>query len=435
MKAILFIGDDLQPDLEAPQHQLILGGLTLVTRCLRTLARAGVSEIFALAPERDLETLQRDATRDHHFKSQVHWFAHSARYQDATQALKRHVESLPDTAWLLSADRLVTGGLFALPTNETTDVSEEASEEASEDSHLAHAPITSIADESGDVGIFWLDHGLASLLPDAPSPLSALVSPEAPRHIPAKPIWAPVTRRDDFKYAQRQLTRMLRKPMARTADGLTSYWVNRPISLQMSKHLVNTPLTPNHVTAIALLLGLLAAWFVSYGSWFELALGGVLLQVSSIVDGVDGELARMRLTSSRFGEWFDTVSDTVVNISFLAGISHAAYQLSSASYVAYFGISTLVVTIIGVVIIYVDLIRAGKASHNSIEWDFEQGEKTFITRVFSGFALIAKRDTYTLILMCLTIANLPLVAFWVMSIGAMIIGLASVIQKTLHLMR
>jgi phosphatidylglycerophosphate synthase len=222
---------------------------------------------------------------------------------------------------------------------------------------------------------------------------------------------------------------MLRKPMSRSADGLTAYWVNRPISLLMSRYLVNTPFTPNHVTTFGLILGLLAAWFVSYGTWLEIALGGILLQVSSIIDGVDGELARMRLTSSHSGEWFDTICDDVINLSFLSGLGYATWSASGEQWIAYYTAGVVAISLTGVTQLYLELIRDGKASHNNVEWSFERGQTGPMTQVMVGFSWIAKRDTYTLLLMCLTVANLPGVTFWIMSVGALIVGGYTILEK------
>ena len=64
-------------------------------------------------------------------------------------------------------------------------------------------------------------------------------------------------------------------------------------------------ITPNHVTIVAIVVGLVACGLASIGAYAHVALAGVLLQVNSILDSVDGELARLRYQYSKLGQWLD----------------------------------------------------------------------------------------------------------------------------------
>ncbi len=75
------------------------------------------------------------------------------------------------------------------------------------------------------------------------------------------------------------------------------------------------------MTVISTALGFLAAALFPVFP----PLGGVLTQISSILDGVDGELARALNKATKLGAFVDTVLDRFVDSAVMAG---AAYALS-----------------------------------------------------------------------------------------------------------
>lgn len=103
-----------------------------------------------------------------------------------------------------------------------------------------------------------------------------------------------------------------------TYDGIVSRYLNRPFSRPMARALRNTPATPNAVTIFTLLLSAVTAALVAAGANI---IGGVLIQVVSVVDGVDGELARLKNTSSRFGAVLDAVTDRYADALMLGGMT------------------------------------------------------------------------------------------------------------------
>ncbi len=103
-----------------------------------------------------------------------------------------------------------------------------------------------------------------------------------------------------------------------TYDGLVSRYLNRPLSRPMARGLRPTPLTPNQVTAFTLLLAIAAGAMVAAG--WNIA-GGIAIQAVSVIDGVDGELARLKDRATRFGGVFDAVTDRYADAVMLAGMT------------------------------------------------------------------------------------------------------------------
>jgi len=95
--------------------------------------------------------------------------------------------------------------------------------------------------------------------------------------------------------------------------GLVAQLLNRPVSIRMSRVVASMPITPNQTTIIAFLIGLAGIYFLFTGSYVGAIAGMLLIQLNSIVDGVDGELANLRHQRSEFGGYLDSICDELLN--------------------------------------------------------------------------------------------------------------------------
>jgi phosphatidylglycerophosphate synthase len=82
----------------------------------------------------------------------------------------------------------------------------------------------------------------------------------------------------------------------------------------------NSWLTPNHLTSLRLLFGILAATGLSTGDYFWTNIGALCFVISNFLDHSDGELARLTGKMSTSGHYFDLASDAIVNIILFIGI-------------------------------------------------------------------------------------------------------------------
>lgn len=111
---------------------------------------------------------------------------------------------------------------------------------------------------------------------------------------------------------------------ARPDDGLYSTFVVRRLSRHVTSLAVRTRVSPNQITLISLAVGLAAAGAFAVGSLAATVLGAVLLQVSLVVDCVDGEVARFTRRYSELGGWLDAVTDRVKEYAVYAGLAIGA---------------------------------------------------------------------------------------------------------------
>jgi len=133
----------------------------------------------------------------------------------------------------------------------------------------------------------------------------------------------PAPDRKSLRRAERRLVWSLRK----SADGIASKLLNRHVSLPITWLLMRTRVLPNHITLSALVCALAGAVVIAQGGYVAGAIGMLLVNFGSIIDGVDGELARLKFQFSRTGQWLDTVVDDVANVCYSGGIMlnlHAA---------------------------------------------------------------------------------------------------------------
>ena len=106
-------------------------------------------------------------------------------------------------------------------------------------------------------------------------------------------------------------------------DGTVSRYLNRRISVPAAKLLARTPATPNQVSVAALIIAAASMPLLAIGRNIE---GAILIQLSSIVDGIDGDLARAKSMASRFGGLFDSVLDRYADALIVGGMAWYAYE-------------------------------------------------------------------------------------------------------------
>jgi len=110
-------------------------------------------------------------------------------------------------------------------------------------------------------------------------------------------------------------------------DGYISKYANRKASEPMARLLAKTKITPNQITWASLGIAFLS--FISFIFGLNIV-GGLLVQLSSIVDGIDGSLARLKGMTSMFGGFLDSVLDRYADILIVLGLTF--WSLSHENY-------------------------------------------------------------------------------------------------------
>ena len=151
--------------------------------------------------------------------------------------------------------------------------------------------------------------------------------------------WIDVDDPAAFQKAEQALLKRLRdKPN----DGPVARYLNRPLSVRISRYLVQHDVTPNQISLFSFLCSLLAAGLFALGGYFALLLGGVLAQFASIIDGCDGEVARLKYQSSDFGGWFDAVLDRYADAFLLFGLTWHLLAVEMNGWILFVGFMAII---------------------------------------------------------------------------------------------
>jgi phosphatidylglycerophosphate synthase len=117
--------------------------------------------------------------------------------------------------------------------------------------------------------------------------------------------------------------------MRRPSDSLLTSILARSISFRLTPLIAKTPITPLQITLMGLFLGLMAAWQASRPGWTNLMLAALLLELSHVLDCVDGELARLTDRGNPFAAALDPITDRIKDMM----IIFAAYIQSSRAFI------------------------------------------------------------------------------------------------------
>jgi phosphatidylglycerophosphate synthase len=107
----------------------------------------------------------------------------------------------------------------------------------------------------------------------------------------------------------------------RERDGFLARHVDRPLSRLISGRLARTGVTPNQITLFNVAIGFAGAFFLSRGSYWSQLAGSFFFLLCVVLDGVDGEVARLKLKESVFGHYLDIITDNLVHIAIFVGIA------------------------------------------------------------------------------------------------------------------
>jgi phosphatidylglycerophosphate synthase len=192
--------------------------------------------------------------------------------------------------------------------------------------------------------------------------------------------------------AAEALWQSCRKPV----DGYVSRHLNRHISLAISRRIVDTSITPNQVSALCIALGILSGVFAAHGGYGYLLAGATLFQLNSILDGVDGELARVRWAHSKIGELLDSAGDNLANFSFFGGVAVAALRAGEHD-LATAGLLGLSLWALYLVFLYSRLSGSGRGDVMQVRTSLDGMRSPLVHALLALGRKVLRRDSFVMV--------------------------------------
>ena len=195
----------------------------------------------------------------------------------------------------------------------------------------------------------------------------------------------------------------LRSCLIKDTDGVLARIIARPISLEITRHLINTRISANAMSVFSASIGLCGApFFLSTQPEYQV-IGGLLFTLHSILDGCDGELARLRFSESHLGGLLDYWGDNIVHVAIFACMSIGWGLSADASWSHWpliAGCAAVFSTIGSASLVHWRTMRRSKHTHKKAEGplftSIAQSSNTDISKLLDG---LARRDFIYLVLL------------------------------------
>jgi choline kinase/phosphatidylglycerophosphate synthase len=336
------IGERMKDPRGTPKVLTVVGGISLLERHHRILRRLGVEDIVVVVGHRARDVISHARQRLLDLR-----FVHSGDYlRGSAASLLAAAGEVSDRFLLLMGDHAYTEETMARVLQQSGDFvvavdsrPRHADVEPSVKTRLAGDVITASGLDLPE----WdgIDAGACVCSPDV------FASAEGVLQHPGSADWEDVKREhagragsphaldlrgatwfdidtfDDLKRAEEALLGATRN----LVDGWVSRHLLRHVSKHVTRRIARLPITPNQVSFAVFLLSLAAGAMLAAAAvwgWPALIAGGLLVFTVDVLDGCDGELARLKVMSSSYGAFYDAVLDRWGDAALVLGLTVGA---------------------------------------------------------------------------------------------------------------
>jgi phosphatidylglycerophosphate synthase len=223
--------------------------------------------------------------------------------------------------------------------------------------------------------------------------------------------------------------------------GVVARHLNKPVSFRITRYLLcRLPFTPNQVTIFAGLVALCGAALISTGRTLAMVGGFFLAHLQSVLDGCDGELARVRFEQSAIGEWLDTIVDDALNLTLAVAIGVGLWRAYDSELFLFAGLATGALLLFYNVVAYRELVRQGEGGEVlKIKWWFAKGadikqlhaagKRGGLLRVVMA---LSRRDMFIFLWLVLALCGLaPVISLYILlvALGYFLVALIQLFHR------
>jgi len=183
--------------------------------------------------------------------------------------------------------------------------------------------------------------------------------------------------------------------LVKDTEGFMSRHFERKISLAVSRRLARTHVTPNAMTLVSIGIGLFGASFFLETSAASQTAGALLFLLHSILDGCDGELARLKFQESRYGGLLDFWGDNIVHVAVFSAMAAGWSRSSGAAWPLALGALAVGGTLASALLVYFRTMAAAAPREGPLYTSVATGPQTRLSRVADA---LSRRDFIYLVL-------------------------------------
>lgn len=226
----------------------------------------------------------------------------------------------------------------------------------------------------------------------------------------------------EIKMAEKILTEDIRK----NTPMFVARELNKRISLPLSLILAKMRITPNTITVINIFIGLSAGIGAAGRTYQGVLLGAILFQLASIIDGCDGEVAKLTFRTSKFGQYIDSLSDNLSLAAFLTGMMIHEYRITG-SYASFAWGGALILGALAIILIMSAYLGKYTDSASFVTYDREflqklSPERTpwIVRLLLKYFKMLFKKDLFSFMILIFAILGVLNWWFYIMTIGVVV---------------
>lgn len=236
--------------------------------------------------------------------------------------------------------------------------------------HVVLAPATTVVDPPTITALaaaqgmpVLVATGAATLWRCDAATLEARLTQSRPLHTESTTgtVWQPppgallIPATDDASRAEAE--RALYARLGRSGDGWFTRHVDRRFSRTLTRILLPTGISPNLVTLVSMTIGIVGGCCFAASTPTMAMIGAVLFLASTIIDGCDGEIARLTFRESTFGARLDILGDNLVHLFLFGGIAVGLYRRSADPTIALLGVALVIGVCVAMAAVYACIVR------------------------------------------------------------------------------
>ncbi len=173
----------------------------------------------------------------------------------------------------------------------------------------------------------------------------------------------------------------INEPVGKTEDSvkdsIIDRYVNRKISAIITKGIAKTPITANQITIFNFFVGIVALFYFLKGGYYMFLTGALVYQLNTVMDHCDGDIARLKNISSKFGFWLDLITDAFIGSAVLTSIGYGCYAATNNSSFVVWGVLAGAGVLISSILVFFNILKKDDVQRSiSIAGNYEKKAST-----------------------------------------------------------